>query len=73
MYHLSYILSPMVLSLADYLSDEESTSSQAHTLSRNHVEAHNISQLQQHYIMIKLVGLFHISYHCQAMLAQWPP
>lgn len=36
----------MVLSLADYLSDEE-TSSQAHTLSRNHVEAHNVSHLEQ--------------------------
>ena len=37
----------MVLSLADYLSDEESTAPQAHTLSRNHVQAHNVSHLQQ--------------------------
>jgi hypothetical protein len=36
----------MVLSLADYISDDEPTSSMAHTLSRNHVEAHNESQLQ---------------------------
>ena len=36
----------MVLTLADYISDDESTSSVAHTLSRNHVEAHNISQLE---------------------------
>ena len=45
-YHLSHILSPMVLSLADYISDDEPTSSVAHTLSRNHVEAHNVSQLE---------------------------
>jgi hypothetical protein len=36
----------MVLSLADYISDDEPTSSVAHTLSRNHVEAHNVSQLE---------------------------
>ena len=66
----------MVLSLADYLSDEEPTSFHAHTSSRNHVEAHNVSHLEQ--------PLYHdqtgrpIPYtitpaHCQAMLAQWPP
>jgi hypothetical protein len=37
----------MVLSLVDYISDDEPTSSMAHTLSQNHVEARNVSQLQQ--------------------------
>jgi hypothetical protein len=31
---------------SSYISDDEPTSSVAHTLSRNHVEAHNVSHLE---------------------------